>query len=237
MLQIFPKATILALLAALALLMLTVACATAATPIPTATPTPTATVAPAPASTPVPTATPTPTSVPTATPVPTAIPDPTPTPVPTVTPTPTPTMGNWLAEEHTDPISDSVVKAVTLKASESDLSFPYDDHHPLITVMCLVGKDKDPAIWLAILWHEYLGSDDKILFWRVDREDAAMTTWTLFDDNSVVNYSPSQLIEDLTRADKITARVRRDFAENLTAIWHPAGFAEAYKPLAEACNK
>lgn len=44
-------------------------------------------------------------------------------------------------------------------------------------------------------------------------------------------------VNDLLRAEKITVRVRRDFAEDLTAIWHPAGFAEAYKPLAEACNK
>lgn len=140
-------------------------------------------------------------------------------------------------EEYTDPISDSVVKAAILQASESDLSFPYDDHRPAIFVMCLVGKDKDPAIWLSIGWHEYLGSDDKILFWRVDSEDATMATWPLFGDNSVVNYSPSQLIEDLTRADKITARVHRDFAEAITAVWHPAGFAEAYKPLDAACGK
>ena len=44
------------------------------------------------------------------------------------------------------------------------------------------------------------------------------------------------MIEYLLGADKITVRVHRSFAEPIMAVWHPAGFNEAYKPVAESCG-
>lgn len=182
MLQPFPKATVLALLAALALLLLAVACATAATPtpVPTHTPFPTVTPVPTPVptATPLPTVTPTPSPTLTPTPIPTATP--TPTPEPTVTPTPEPSMGNWVVEESTDPISDTVSKGAFLRSSDSDLSFPYADDHLTITVACFVASDREPAIWLWIVSPEYLGIDAPRVSWRVDSEQASTETWNLF---------------------------------------------------------
>lgn len=220
MLQLFPKVTILALIAALALLlMLAVACAAAATPtpIPTATPAPTATLVPTPTFTPAPT--PTPSPAPTAKPL----------------PTPTPDAGNWVQEDFTDAIDDSGFLTVRLQASESTLTFPYDD--PWLSVGCVNPSSENSQIVIIILWDDYLGSGNPRVDWRVDSEPAKTTIWIRNSDDATAKGDPRQEVNDLLRAEKITVRVRRDFAEDLTAIWHPAGFAEAYKPLDEACNK
>lgn len=194
MLQIFPKATILALIAALALLMLAVACAPSATP----TPIPTATLAP------------------------------------TATPVPTPDTGNWVQEDFTDAIDDRGFHTVKLQATESTLTFPYDD--PWLSVGCVNPNSDNSQIAILILWDEYLGSGNPRVDWRVDSKPARSAIWRGADE-AIAKSKAYREVNDLLRAEKITVRVHRDFAENLTAIWHPAGFAEAYQPVAAACGK
>lgn len=205
MLLPFPKATILALIAALALLTLAIACATAATP----TPVPTAT------------AVPTVTLVPTATALP--------------TPTPAPDTGNWMADVSIDAITDAKSVGTILKASESTLDFPYDD--PTLLVVC---RAPSRRLGIFVEWGEHLGSGSLLeVAWRVNSERPSNHGWFRSGD-SIATVGSEQLqdetIQDLLRAEKITARVKRDFAESITAVWHPAGFAEAYKPVADACN-
>ena len=192
MLQIFPKATILALIAALALLlMLAVACASAATP----------------------------------------------------TPVPTPKTGNWISSDRTDAISDSRVLKIALTAVEST-----SITHPTIEVKCVTGPGYSPRFMFHINWKEFLGSDIPKVAWRVNTASALTEEWRL-DGDSLTAPIPQiekldkyldSFIADLTVADKITARVyfyRGRFTDSITAVWHPAGFAEAYKPVAAACGK
>lgn len=199
MLLPFPKAGILALMTAIALLlMLAVACAPAATP----------------------------------TPVPTA------TPAPTATVVPTPDTGNWIPGGFTDAIDDTTVVGTALVASESRLEFPYDN--PGIGVICHRPSFDEPIVVILVNWREYLGSDEFLeVDWRVNSEAASTKSWVSSGSNLAGPVGPAieQAIRDLLRAEKITVRVRRDFAENLTAVWHPAGFAAAYKPVAAACGK
>lgn len=193
MLQLFPKATILALIAAVALL-LAVACAPAATP----------------------------------------------------TPVPTPKTGNWISSDRTDAISDSRVLKITLMAVESTARTS-----PTIEVKCVTKPGSSPRFMFHIDWREFLGSDTPEVAWRVNTASALTEKWRLDGDSltapSILRLGIEKLdryldsfIADLTGADKITARVyfyRGQFAESITAVWHPAGFAEAYKPLDAACKK
>ena len=235
MLQLFPKAGILALIAAFVLLTLAVACATAATPTPVST------------DTPVPTATPTLTA--TLTPTPAPVPTATFTPVPTATSVPTPDVpdvGQWVFDEIIDAISDARSVGIKLKATESD-----GDTLPNIWVTCFANRNA-PIVRLHIDWGEFLGSDNPEIAWRVDNNTASSKIWRL-DGSSLVAPLPDvtwrsgemvvkdvdPFIKDLRSADKITARVHFYLIrspESITAIWHPVGFAEAYKPVAAACN-
>lgn len=199
MLLPFLKAGVLALIAALALMTLAVACATAAPP----------------------------------TPIPTN------TPVPTATPVPTPDTGNWTSENWKDPIDDGAFLTIQLQASESTLDFPYDA--PRISVGCRQFPGGSVGIGMIVLWDAYVGSGPMEVDWRVNGETAKTTYWLGRDDASILPISRElnneSLLMDLRRADKITLRLRRDFAESITAVWHPAGFAEAYKPVASACGQ
>ena len=248
MFQFFQNTSVVTLVGVVAVLVLSIGCSAPAptatsTPLPTYTPYPTAT--PRPTYTPFPTPTPEPTAIPTATPEPTTTPTPTavptstptlvPEPIATSTPTSEPSNGNWILMKDTDPITDSESTSIWLRATESTSGFPYED--PLIFVGCQIPPLGD-VIWHAIvISEEYLGLDDPIVDWRVNGESALTSTWQLAGDNAIISPDAKQIVSDLLRADKITARVYRDFAESITAVWHPVGFSEAYKPVEEACGQ
>ncbi len=256
----FQKISIVAWFGVIVLLLLAIACSApvsvptstplptytpypTATPQPTYTPYPTPTPAPTATPTPEPTATPTANPTPTPTPIPTATPTltpeptvtPTPTSVPTITPTPKPSTGEWEQFETTDPISDMHDTVIALRASESTLEFPYED--PLIWVVCQTPSRGDPLLGVIISWEEYLGSDDTIVDWRVNDEPVSTREWVLVGDDTTLSFDTDRIVSDLLRADTITARVHRSFSNSLTAVWNVEGFAEAYKPVEEACKQ
>ena len=234
MYQLFQNNGAVALVGVIALLMLAIACGAPVT-VPTSIPLPTYT--PYPTATPQPTYTP----FPTPTPVPTATP--TPTPVPTATPTPTPeptaalSVGSWYLFEESDPITDLRVFGIGLQAAESTVEFPYDA--PQIAVYCQDFPREAPETRVVIFWQEHLGSGHTDIDWRVDNERPRTRSWDIRDDGTAPSSSTAvrNIIEDLRRAHKISARVHRDFAESLTAVWEPEGFEEAYKPVEEACRQ
>ena len=207
MYQPFQNAGAVTLLGAIALLMLAVACSA-----PTPTPSPTATPAP------------------TATPLPTATPVPTPTPEGTPTPTPEPYTGNWIVFENKDAISDVRSVSLQLQASESR-GF---DATPFLVVSCFGQHLSESNLRASIYWNAFLGFDDPRVDWRVDAGGYSTKIWELSgsgDDTYAPRAKP--IVSDLLRADKITVRVHREFAESLTAVWQVEGFTDAYK----ACKK
>ena len=163
---------------------------------------------------------------------------PTPTPLPTATPTSAsaqePSTGNWRNVEYTDPISDNRLISIGLYASESTGVL---DKNPMLLVGCLIQSPGEISSRANINWDAYLGSDDPIVAWRVDDEEASTSTWDLLGDDVTSSPEIEQIVSDLLRANKITIRVYRDFAESLTAVWYVEGFAEAYKQVEEGCKK
>ena len=168
------------------------------------------------------------------TPAPTATPVPTPTPTAVPTPTPASATGNWFEKrDEKDPISDSTMISILLKASD----FEFSGQSPVIQAFCLEAPgDGTSLLGVAIDWGQFLGLDDPRVDWRVDDAEAKTWKWNLIGESGITTQT-GLLLADLKRANKITARVHRDFAESLTAVWHPEGFAEAYKPVEEACKQ
>ena len=166
-------------------------------------------------------------------PAPTATPVPTPTPTAVPTATPEPSTGDWVQLVNTDPITDKKETVISLQASESTLEFPYDD--PLLLVQCRNLPRSGDVLWVTIAWDAYLGSYSRVE-WRVNSETASEELWRSFGDSFTVSSKPGQVVSDLGRAAKITARVSSPVG-SYTAIWHPDGFTEAYKPVEEACKR
>ena len=204
MYQPFQNAGAVALLGAIALLMLAVACS-------------------APTPTPLPTATP----APTATPLPTATPVPTPTPEGTPTPTPEPYTGRWIVAEDTDPITDARSVSLLLRASEST---GFYDLMPYLSVICLGQHLSESNLLAGVYWHTFLGFDDPVVDWRVDSGVASTGIWEL-SGSGETTYAPraKPIVSDLLRADKITARVNSGPSGSLTGVWQVEGFTDAYK--------
>lgn len=192
MLQIFPKATILALIAALALLMLVVACASAAAPTPV--------------------------------------------------PTPTPNIGKWRFSEQVHDVFGVRVVKITLNGFvrvNPEEPVPI----PVIEVQCAPLPGQSTPLTLSIDWKEYLNPAHSEVAWQVDNASASTEKWRIVKRRTT---PPPELLDgfiaDLKRASKITVRGyfhpwTSTSLTYRTAGFDPAGFAEAYKPLDEACNK
>lgn len=171
-----------------------------------------------------------PTAAPTNTPVPTV------TPTPTTTPTPTPNVGNWTQEEFTDATNGNRFLTIQLNASASSLDFPYNE--PYLSVGCINSSNGNSRISMLISWDDaYIGSDDPLVDWRADGEIARRSRWMKTSEDGVGKLIHGQEVNGLLQAEKITVQLERDFTEPITAVWHPAGFAEAYKPVAAACGQ
>ncbi|MYC30494.1 MAG: hypothetical protein F4X65_10460 [Chloroflexi bacterium] len=137
--------------------------------------------------------------------------------------------------EEKDAISGTYSIGIGIVATESTLEWPYDN--PYLYVSCFGASGDNPLFAIVISWHEYLGNENPEVSWRLNEESASTERWFLVGDDGVRTTEPRQLVLDLLRADKITARVHRDFSDSLTAMWLVEGFAEAYKPVEEACGQ
>lgn len=235
MLQPFPKATILALIAALALLMLAVACAPAATP------------------TAIPTDTPVPTAIPT-TPATTAIPN---QALATPEPTATPAFPSWIFSERVDDITDARTVTIKLRAHKSTVG-------PIPTLQIICNNEEGWKA-IVIDWGVEIASlittQPLPVSWHVDGEITPSQSWPTGTDeggDAQVTYRSfrplsavdgfgampgrrvDEYIKDLRRGDKIVATVYpkdgpKD-GDSIKAVWYTAEFAEAYQRIAEECN-
>ncbi len=213
----------------MAIVLLAMGCAPAS-PAPTQTPLPT--------YTPYPTATPQPTYTPYPTPTPTSVPTDTATATPTHTATPEPSTGFWELSEYVDPITDAKSLSISLLAGENNSEISSGE--PILAVGCAILSEGDRSPVILINWRAYLGSDSAAeVEWRVNDDRPKSETWLAVNETTGPrgDISKMMVVEDLHRASKITARVHRDFAESLTAVWYPEGFTEAYKPVEEACKQ
>ena len=177
---------------------------------------------------------------------------PTPTPVPTPTPTPEPSTGSWVSVGSKDPMTDEGSAGIALESSESTPEYSLDEAR--LFVGCPDTSADAATVSIIIGWNEYLETSNEILQgqlfvdWRVDGEDStSWWAWDVINDTGTMattsevseEYNPLRLIEDLKRAEKITARVYHGsgWDKELTAVWYVEGFAEAYKPVEEACKQ
>ena len=205
----------------IALLFLAISCAPTS-PVPTQTPLPTYTPYP------------TPTPQPTYTPYPTPTPEPTATATPTQTPAPDLSTGNWELSEEIDQITDAKATLITLSATESTIELPHEGPH--IVISCVTSPASSPVRGIYIKWYSHLGNGNANVDWRVDDERAETREWVIFDQGTAL-MNRSWPLRDLQKAEQITARVHRNFAESITAVWHTGGFSEAYRPVEEACKQ
>ena len=207
------------------LVILTIACGSASTPVPT------------------------PTTVPTPTVMPTPTVEPTPVPTPTLIPTPKP-VSRWRKDTNTDdPLVIQRLSLVSLGAEDNSnarlvIRCTEGDEY-----LSSKGLYDDSRWGLIIFWREYLGldGDPALVTWRFDgaKPEQALLRWNIGFDGKAMVYSPGWwresegtlwAIRRLLKAEVFVARVK-GYRKTVTATWNLSGIEDAYQQVIEDCCK
>ena len=174
-------------------------------------------------------------------------------------PTPTPFTGEWEQFDDIDAITDEGYIGIRLDASEDDISSGYLDA-VRIYVRCtneMLFSSLNGDIDVFVVWNkdvgEYIINESPVVDWRVDNSDPEMEVWypTIDSDNDTTFHPhPESAVNDLRKAERISIRVYsasidsvnfqkiqgEDDKDAMTAVFHPVGFEDAYKPSEKACE-
>ena len=92
---------------------------------------------------------------------------------------------------------------------------------------------------IGIDWNQSIGAGyvPKVAL-RLDDGVAREEDWSLSTTNVKATVAPGDypaILEEMKVSDRLLARLTTVNGENITAQWHLAGFAAAFKPLEEKC--
>ena len=161
-------------------------------------------------------------------------------------PPPTPFTGDWSQFDDTDPITDEGHIGIRLYATDDDVDAGL--FGVWLYVRCTDAKDLD----VYVVWHQDVG-EELVVDWRVDSDDPERKLWyptTNPNNETTFHPEPKSAVSDLSKAEKISVRVYSISLLNLellnltgeedenamTAVFHPSGFEDAYKPVEKACQ-
>ena len=152
--------------------------------------------------------------------------------------------GEWRLDDDTDPFTDEGFNRIILDATEDDVQAQFDVG---LVVQCVNGNDLNVYVdWRKeVLGIKQWDARILVLDWRVDSEDLETQKWGVVDKQATFHPNAESAVEDLRRADRISVRVyshdslidaKRGEGSQATAVFHSAGFADAYRPIGKACG-
>lgn len=148
----------------------------------------------------------------------------------TTTSTGSPGTGEWHMQTDTDPLTDKAVYYAGLSASSGTGRF---GDRVLLVVRCANNKTE-----MYINWASYLGSRSTNVTYRVGKEKAKTSSWSISSNHKATFYpgSPIQLIKELMDNDSFAANLTPYNENPITAVFNTSGAKEALADLRKGCN-
>ena len=140
-----------------------------------------------------------------------------------------PSYEGWLMFEEVNPLDDT--KTISLLREAEGSSEQWGDV-PYLVVRC---KSKQTELY--IIWHDYLGSNTRIVT-RVGNHRAQTVNWGVSTDGTASFYphSPISFIKDLNSSDRFVAQATPFNKTPVTAVFDLQGLNKAIKPLQKNCH-
>lgn len=150
---------------------------------------------------------------------------------PTVTETTDPAKtGAWRTNTDTDPLNDKSIFTAILDAEEGRSRF---GREIALVVRCSNNKTE-----MYIVWNDFLGTKEIRTTYRVDKNKAETSSWSISTNNKAAFFpgSPVPLLKLLVDSSSFVANVTPYNESPVTAIFNTTGAGEALADIRKGCN-
>lgn len=138
--------------------------------------------------------------------------------------------GKWRTSTDTDPLTDKSVYFAMLLSDSGESRF---NRKPLLVVRC-----KDNKTELYITWHDFLGTNSIATTYRIDKDAAQQSKWSLSTDKKAAFFpgSPIQMLKRLSESTSFVANVTPYNESPVTAVFDTTGANKALSDLRKGCG-
>lgn len=137
---------------------------------------------------------------------------------------------NWQTETDIDPLTDEPIH-YTMNLSETK-------HGMLGRPVALIVRCQKNKTELYINWDSFLGRDGVSVTYRVDKETAKTSQWSVSTGHEATFFpgSPIPLLKQISEAESFVASVTPYRDAPITAVFDISGAAEALVDIRRDCN-
>lgn len=138
--------------------------------------------------------------------------------------------GKWETSTDTDPLTD---KAIHYAILEADSGVGRLGRKPTMIIRC-----KDNRTEMFITWNSYLGSDSISTTYRIDKQPAQKSGWSLSTDKRAAFFpgSPVPTLKQLEGSTSFVANVTPYNESPVTAVFDTTGAEKALADIRKGCN-
>jgi len=141
-----------------------------------------------------------------------------------------PGAGKWQTNTKTDPLTDKAVYTAAVFADTAEGKFG----KPIgLFVRC-----KDNRTEMYVTWNSYLGRDEAMVTYRIDKEPAKASRWGLSTDNTATFFpgSPVPTLKKLANSSSFVANLTPYNDNPITAVFDMTGADKALADIRKGCN-
>lgn len=138
--------------------------------------------------------------------------------------------GKWETLTRTDPLTDKSIHLAILEADTGEGRFRMK---PSIVIRC-----QDNRTEMYINWNDFLGSSPISTTYRLDKEPAQRSGWSLSTDKKAAFFpgSPVPMLKKLINSSTFVANVTPYNESPVTAIFDVTGADKALADIRKGCN-
>lgn len=138
--------------------------------------------------------------------------------------------GKWKTSTKIDPLTDKEIHFAALSADTGRGRF---GGSPILVVRC-----QDNTTEMYINWNDFLGSGPVSTTYRVDKEPAQTSGWSLSTDKKAAFFpgSPVPTLKKIAESSSFVANVTPYNESPITAVFDTTGVTEAFTKIREGCS-
>ncbi len=149
---------------------------------------------------------------------------------PAIEPTTSSGVGKWETFKDVDPLNDKQIHYAMLEADSGKGKY---GGRVSMMVRC-----RDNKTELYINWNSYLGLNNTKTIYRLDKNPAQSSSWSLSTDKKAAFFpgSPVSLLKQMAESRSFVANVTPYNESPITATFNTEGAANALRDLRASCN-
>ena len=138
----------------------------------------------------------------------------------------------WHVHRKVSPIDDSENVYLTLRANDTYYNKYGKKVTPMLRITCQENKTN-----LAVIWKTFLGTQNKKITHRIDKEEAISSYWDISNDyEAVIIRKPMSFIRNLLDKKRLFVEITPHAENSINAVFEIEGLNHAISNIQNACN-